>query len=236
VNVALFVPCYVDQLAPDVAWAALQVLERAGCRVSYDPEQTCCGQPFLNLGERAAAQRLARRHLERFSGVDAIVVPSGSCAATVRLRYAEIGVSDADGQSHLLARRTFELCEFLVNELGVTDLGARFPHRVALLASCHGLRDLALGTPSESVVEASPGPVERLLSSVRELELVRPEHPELSVRIGRDRLRALAETGAEFVTSTDSSCLVHLDGIRRREGFGPRPLHLAEILAGGEAA
>lgn len=244
-RVGLFIPCYVDQLAPDVGWATLAVLERVGCEVEYAPDQTCCGQPFLNLGATREAARLARAHLNRFRDVDAIVCPSGSCVSTVRLRYPEIGVV-GDPQTEPLRARTFELSEFLVNELGRSDVGAAFPHRVALLQSCHGLRDLGLGRPSEAPGPGAPGPVEQLLRCVEGLELVLPERPdeccgfggafsiefpELSARIGRDRLRQFDETRAAFVTATDSSCLLHLDGIRRRTGSGPRPLHLAEILA-----
>jgi len=265
-RVGLFVPCYVDQLAPAVAEATVAVLERAGCTVDYDPEQTCCGQPFSNLGMADEARRLARLHLERFARYDAIVAPSASCVATVRKHYGALGVGE-DPAGRRVRERTFELSEFLVRELGTTDLGARFPHRVALLASCHGLRELGLGIPSEVVRSADPprfprseptasgergaegalqvGPTERLLRQVADLDLVHPardeccgfggafsvELPEVSGRMGRARLADLAATGAAFVTATDVSCLFHLDGIRRREGSGPRAIHLAEILA-----
>ena len=246
-NVALFVPCYVDQLAPDVAWATLRVLERAGCTVSYDPEQACCGQPFLNRGARREAERLASGHLRRFGSAEAVVSPSASCVATVRHRYAELGVTE-NGPTE----RTYELGEFLVRVLGKTALGARFPYRVAVLQSCHGLRELGLGTPSEHAgAPAAPSPIEQLLRGVEDLTLVpaeRPDeccgfggafsvtHPTLSARMGRARLRAFADAGADYVTGTDVSCLLHLDGLRRREGFGPRAIHLAEILANGASS
>lgn len=246
-RVALFVPCYVDQLAPGAGLATLRVLERLGCRVHYDPDQTCCGQPFLNLGAAREAAALARRHLKRFAGYDAVVCPSASCVATVRRHYPELGLGVA-GDAAQQRARTFELGEFVVGELGRVDVGARFPHRVALLQSCHGLRELGIGRASEFVGgdAAAAGSTERLLRAVAGLELLLPERadeccgfggafsvefPELSGRMGRDRLRALAETGAEYVTGTDASCLLHLEGIRRREGFGPRAIHLAEILA-----
>jgi L-lactate dehydrogenase complex protein LldE len=248
VNVSLFIPCYVDQLAPDVAWATLRVLERAGCSVHYDPEQACCGQPFLNRGARAEARRLASRHLARFGAAEAVVSPSASCVATVRHRFAELGACGSDA-ARAQAERTFELGEFLVRVLGRTALGARFPYRVAVLPSCHGLRELGLGTPSEAAgAPAAPSPAERLLREVEGLALVsaeRPDeccgfggafsvtHPTLSGRMGRARLRAFADAGAEYVTGTDVSCLLHLEGLRRREGFGPRAIHLAEILANG---
>jgi L-lactate dehydrogenase complex protein LldE len=244
-RVGLFIPCYVDQLAPAVGLATVAVLERAGCEVDYDPDQTCCGQPFLNLGLAAEAAQLARRHLERFCRYDAVVCPSASCVATVRRHYEALEVGD-DAAGRRARERTFELSEFLAGELGMPPLGARFPHRVALLQSCHGLRELGLGHPSESTAPASMGATERVLRAVEGLELVfasRPdeccgfggafsvEFPEVSGRIGRARLADLAATGAEYVTATDASCLLHLDGIRRRQGSGPRAIHLAEILA-----
>lgn len=246
VDVALFVPCYVDQFAPGVARATLNVLRRAGCTVHYDAEQTCCGQPFLNAGAAREAGRLARRHLQRFAAAGAVVCPSASCVATVRLRYPEVGVGAAWPGTEQRAR-TFELSEFLVRELGCTDLSARFPHRVALLQSCHGLRGLGLARASESGPDAAPAlnSAETLLRAVAGLELCTParadeccgfggafsvKFPELSGRMGRARLQDFEQSGAEFITSTDASCLLHLDGIRRRTGHGPRPLHLAEIL------
>jgi L-lactate dehydrogenase complex protein LldE len=250
-RVGLFVPCYVDQLAPRVAEATVAVLERVGCQVAYDPDQTCCGQPFLNLGLASEAARLARAHLERFAAYDTIVCPSASCVATVRRHYAGIGAG-LDPGGRRVAERTFELGEFLVRERGVVDVGARFPYRVALLASCHGLRELGLGRPSEAAggdtPASEPGVTERLLRAVAGLELVFPsrdeccgfggafsvEAPEVSGRIGRARLADLAATGAEWIVGTDASCLLHLDGIRREGpggGRGPRPIHLAEVLA-----
>jgi L-lactate dehydrogenase complex protein LldE len=243
--VGLFIPCYVDQLAPAVGEATVAVLERAGCTVDYDPAQTCCGQPFWNLGLAAEATRLACAHLERFARHEAVVCPSASCVATVRRHYPSLGVG-TDAAGRRARERCFELTEFLVRELGCVELGARFPHKVALLASCHGLRELGLGHPSEAVGSASEvGPTERLLRAVEGLDLRTPsrdeccgfggafavEFPEVSGRIGRDKLADLAATGAEYVTATDSSCLLHLDGIRKRLGSGPKAIHVAEILA-----
>lgn len=247
-RVGLFVPCYVDQLAPEVAWATSRVLERAGCELSFDSRQTCCGQPLLNLGQTPEARRLAERHLSHFRDVDYVVSPSASCVATVRGRYGALGIGTS-GTPRRIRAHTFELAEFLVGVLGLTDIGARFPHRVALLQSCHGLRDLGLGRASELAGPGLPGPVEQLLRRVAELDLVFPERrdeccgfggafavefPEISTRIGRARLETLEATGAEYVTGTDSSCLFHLEGLRRRAGFGPRTLHLAEILDRGQ--
>jgi len=248
VRVALLIPCFVDQLAPQVGIASARLLERLGCEVSCAAQQTCCGQPFLSTGALREARRLAERQLHLLEGAEAVVCPSASCAATLRVRYPKLlGESVA---AERIAARTFELGEFIACYFGAVELGARFPHRVALLQSCHGLRDLGLGRPSESTAARQPpGSTEALLRRVADLELALPERdeccgfgglfavdfPELSARIGRDRLRALAATGAEYVTATDTTCLLHLDGLRRREGWGPRPIHLAEILASGLA-
>ena len=251
-EVGLFVPCYVDQLAPQVAWSTVRVLEHLGCRVHYDPDQTCCGQPFLNMGAAADAARVARSHLERFARYDSVVCPSGSCVATVRHRFPEIGVGEGGDDARQRAA-TFELAEFLVDELGQRDLGARFPHRVAVLQSCHGLRDLGLAPASEQ----GPGAPERrdavaeLLRAVEGLEIVTPERsddccgfggtfavkfPEVSTRMGRARMDDFAGCGAEYVTGTDASCLLHLEAVRAHAGAGPKPIHLAEILASGLGA
>lgn len=249
-RVGLFIPCYVDQLAPQVGVATLELLERIGCDVVYDPDQTCCGQPLLNLGAAREAAALARAQLDRYADCDAVVCPSGSCVSTVRNHYPELGVGE-DERGRARRARTYELSEFLVRTLGRVEVGARFPHRVALLESCHGLRELGLGRASElGPGDAGPGPVRELLGAVEGLELLHPERdeccgfggafsvkfPQVSARMGRARLEALARTGADWVTSTDASCLLHLDGLRQRAGSGPRTIHIAEILAGqGEA-
>ncbi|MFQ5513989.1 MAG: (Fe-S)-binding protein [Myxococcota bacterium] len=248
-TVALLVPCYVDLLAPQITLATRRVLERAGCRVRDDFGPGCCGQLHLNSGVRRDAARLARAQLESLAGADVVVSPSASCISTIRRRYTEL-LPRLREDAQRLCRSSFELGEFLVRELGCPRLGSRFPHRVALLESCHGLRELGLGTRHEGSGECETRVTEQVLRTVDALELLRPRRPEeccgfggsfsvklpeLSVRIGRSRLRALAETGAEFMTATDLSCLLHLDGLRRREGYGPRPIHLAEILASGLA-
>ncbi len=246
-DIGLFIPCYVDQLAPEVGWATVRILEHLGHRVHYDPEQTCCGQPFLNTGAAGDAARLARGHLARFARFDAIVCPSGSCVATVRHRFGELGFGEQGDEARQRAN-TFELGEYLVDRLGTPDLGARFPHRVALLQSCHGLRDLGLGPRSETGPDAEPvrNVVEQLLGTVSGLELVPSSRadeccgfggsfavkfPEVSTRMGRARLEDFS--AAEYVTGTDVSCLLHLAGVRAHTGTGPIPIHLAEILASG---
>jgi len=243
-RVALFVPCYVDQLFPRIAWATVEVLERHGCQVAFPDAQGCCGQPLVTAGDREGAARLARRFREVFAGAEHVVAPSASCVATVRRRHpallAAAGLSrDGDGA------RVRELCEFLVDVLGVERAPGRFPHRVGLHPSCHGLRELHLGTASE-VAQERRDPARMLLASLDGIELVAPgrpdeccgfggsfaaAEPEVSCRMGSDRVRAHRAAGAEIVTATDVSCLAHLDGVARRERAPLRALHVAEILA-----
>jgi L-lactate dehydrogenase complex protein LldE len=241
--VHLFVPCYVDQLYPHVAEATFKVLRQAGCDVRFDDRQTCCGQPMSNAGCGPDAAKLARRHLDVFRDTVS-VSPSASCVSQVRHHFHDLGLRLAPEDQRTM-KNTFELSEFLVNHLGVTEFGARFPHRVGLHASCHGLRELGLGSMSERRLPVVQSPAERLLANVAGLQMVRPTRPDeccgfggtfavaeagLSARMGQDRCADFASAGAAFVTATDMSCLMHLDGISARSG-GPRAVHLAEILA-----
>jgi L-lactate dehydrogenase complex protein LldE len=242
-DVQLFVPCYIDQLYPDVAMATATVLRKAGCGVQFDARQTCCGQPMANTGCAADAAALARRHLDLFRG-KTTVCPSGSCVSMVSHHYHDLGLSLSVEDEETMAR-TFDLATFLLEVLGVEDLGARFPHRVALHQSCHGLRELGQGSMSERGGPVVAGAAERLLRRVQGLELLMPERRDeccgfggtfavaekaLSARMGQDRCAQLGATGAEYMTGGDMSCLMHLDGVRKRSG-GPKAIHLAEILA-----
>ncbi len=242
-RVALFVPCYVDQLWPKVGLASVRVLEKLGAEVVFPEEQTCCGQPMANAGSADGAAPLARRFLEIFRGFDAVVCPSGSCTSMVRNHYEPYlaGVPGFDE----LKRRTFELCEFIVDVLGVRALDGRFAHRVGLHQSCHGLRELGLGTPSERLLPRS-SKVAELLSSLRGIELVPLSRADeccgfggtfavaeeaVSCLMGKDRIADHAGAGAEVVTGTDVSCLMHLDGLARREKVPLRFLHVAEVIS-----
>ncbi len=242
--VNLFIPCYIDQLYPRVGAATVAVLRRAGCEVRFDQRQTCCGQPMANSGCTEDAAHLAKRHLEIFAG-GTTVCPSGSCVSMVRNHYAHLPLSlgAADRET---CRRTFELSEFLVDVLKVEDLGAFFPHAVAVHQSCHGLRELGQGSMSERGGAKRPSPAARLLARVRGIQLTQPERPdeccgfggtfavaepELSTRMGEDRVRQLAATGASYMVANDMSCLMHLDGIASRQRLGCRAIHIAEILA-----
>jgi L-lactate dehydrogenase complex protein LldE len=243
-KVALFVPCYIDQLYPDVGFATLELLESQGVQVEVPAAQTCCGQPLTNKGAVAAARGLGASFEATFAPYDYIVCPSGSCTAALH-RHAEWLGSPAGGA----AQRAIELCQFLTEVVGESRPFRPFPHRVALHQSCHALRDLGLGAPSELGAGAGrrENPARRLLEAVPELTLVDPERsdeccgfggsfcvvePAVSTRMGADRVSDFERAGAEVVTSADMSCLMHLSGIMRRRQRPIVALHIAQVLIG----
>jgi L-lactate dehydrogenase complex protein LldE len=242
-RIALFVPCYVDQLKPEVGIAALDVLEALGFQTVYPETQTCCGQPFLSAGEQGRARALGEHYIKTFADYDEIVALSGSCAATMRLQLPRLV---AGSEAEDVAARTFEFGEFLVAHGAASMPLGRFPHRVGLHASCHALRDLRLGTPSETREAERPDPTRMLLSAVDDLELVdlsrrdeccgfgglfSVEEEAVSCRMGLDRLADHRGAGAEVIASSDISCLLHLDGLAQKNGFSFRTMHIAELLA-----
>jgi L-lactate dehydrogenase complex protein LldE len=243
-RIALFVPCYVDQLKPEVGLAALDVFDALGHEAVFYPEdQTCCGQPFLTAGEVGRARSLGRHYIDVFEDFDEIVTLSGSCAATVR-RQLPLLVPGSRAED--VAGRTREFCEFLVEHGAASRSLGRFPKRVGLHASCHALRDLRLGTASESRAPARIDPARTLLSSIEGLELVdlvrrdeccgfgglfSIEEEAVSCRMGLDRLADHQGARAEVITSMDISCLLQLEGLAARNGFNFRMMHIAELLA-----
>lgn len=240
-TVGLFVPCYIDQLYPRVAVATLRVLERLGCEVGYPREQTCCGQPMANAGYARAGTGAMRNFVRCFAGYDYIVAPSASCVAHVREHYDTLDQTEAVRH---VRDRTYELCQFLTEVLEARDLGASFPRRVGFHPGCHGLRLLGLARPSE--LQAPPfDHVRDLLAGVDGIELIELDRPDeccgfggtfavteeaVSVKMGRDRVRDHLDHGAEVITSTDMSCLMHLEGLIRRHALPVRVVHVAEIL------
>lgn len=242
-TVGLFVPCYIDQLYPEVAVATLRLLEKVGCDVVYPAEQTCCGQPMANAGFERDGVGAARLFVRNFAECDYVVAPSGSCVMHVREHYDVLEQTDAVRH---VRERTFELCQFLTDVVQVDRLEASFPHRVGLHASCHGLRGLHLARPSE--IQAPPfDKVRALLEMVDGIELVELDRPDeccgfggtfavteeaVSVRMGRDRLRDHLMHRAEVITGTDMSCLMHLGGLAKRQWLPVRVMHVAEILNG----
>ncbi|CAM3902792.1 (Fe-S)-binding protein [Nocardiopsis rhodophaea] len=239
-RIALFVTCLNDTLFPDTGRAVVRLLERLGHEVVFPESQTCCGQMHYNTGYRRDAQKLAVRFVETFDDADVVLAPSGSCAAMVRDNYPRLGASGSrlERAATALAPRVYDLAELLVDVLGVTDVGAYFPHTVTYHPTCHGLRLLGLGERPYA-----------LLRDVRGLELVDlPEareccgfggtfavkNPDVSAAMGADKARNVAATGAEVLCAVDNSCLMHIGGTLDRQRAGVKVVHLAEILASTE--
>ena len=245
-RVALFVPCYVDQLYPRVAMATLELLERLGVEVEFPAAQTCCGQPMLNSGCDTDAAPLAERFLEIFSPYDYVVCPSGSCVSMVKNHYDHLVGEDARFQA--LRTKVFELCEFLVDVLKIESLPGQFPHKVGLHASCHGLRELRLASDSELNMPAfdKPRQLLHMLDGIEFTTLRRKDEccgfggtfaiaeEAVSCTMGRDRIEDHLQAGTEVLTAGDMSCLMHLAGIIRRDQRSIHVMHIAEILAGYE--
>jgi L-lactate dehydrogenase complex protein LldE len=243
-RVALFVACYNDTLFPETGKAVVRVLERLGHTVEFPADQTCCGQMHYNTGYQAEAMPLLERFVAQFKHAEVVVVPSSSCVAMMRDHYPkmalEIGKPGLIAELEKLLPRVFEFSEFLTKRLGLEDVGAYYPHRVTYHASCHGLRNLMLGD----------GPV-RLLKAVRGIDLVEIEgleqccgfggtfavkNAEVSIAMLAEKTAAVLNTKAEACTACDNSCLMHIQGALHRQRTGVKTLHLAEILAGEEAA
>jgi L-lactate dehydrogenase complex protein LldE len=236
VRVALFVTCLADTLFPDVGRATVAVLERLGHEVAFPERQTCCGQAHINTGYRRQAVKLVRHHVETFEPYDAIVAPSGSCVGSVRHQHPAVAdTDDLKERAKAVAAKTFELSEFLVDVLGVEDVGAAYPHRVTYHPTCHSLRMLRVGDR----------PL-RLLRHVRGIDLVElpdadqccgfggtfaVKNADTSTAMLADKMRNALSTRAEIVTAGDSSCLMHIGGGLSRLRTGVRTVHLAEILA-----
>ncbi|MFI1970870.1 Fe-S oxidoreductase [Streptomyces cinnamoneus] len=246
-RVGLFVTCVNDTLYPGTGRAVVALLERLGVRVDFPAAQSCCGQPLFNTGYRHRAEPLVLRQAAAFRDHDYVVTPSASCAAMIRDAYPRIAArAAAEGRaSSALAEaadhaapRTYELTEFLVDVLGVTDVGARFPHTVTYHPTCHGLRALGLGDRPRRLLEQVGGLELRELEGAEECcgfgGTFCVKNPAVSAAMGADKARAVTATGAEVVCAVDNSCLMHLGGVLSRQGSPVRPLHLAEILAATE--
>ncbi len=235
-RVALFVPCFMDVFAPRAAMAAARVLRRLGHEVAYPEGQTCCGQPALNAGRFADAACLARRLLEVLAAgePEAVVSPSGSCVAALRVEGPR-----QTGLSHRILSRLFEFSEFLTGVLGVTDVGASFPGTVAWHDGCHALRTLGVRDGPRRLLAAVRGLTLRELPAPAECcgfgGVFAVKYAGTSAGIAARKADAVAATGASYVASTESSCLLQIEGVLRRRGSRVRALHLAEILAGGGA-
>ena len=243
-KIGLFIPCYVDALYPEVGLSTYKLLKSLGLDVEYPERQTCCGQPMGNAGFEHMAKPLARKFDELFAGYDYVVAPSASCAAYVRFFHPNL----MKEQTCEAAGKTTDLVEFLHDILQVKSLPAKFPHKVSVHNSCHGVRELGLSSPSECHVPKFNKIID-LLNLVEGIEVVEPERPDeccgfggmfsveetaVSTRMGLEKVRRHMETGAEFITGPDSSCLMHMQGVARKQGITDiQFIHVAQILSSG---
>jgi L-lactate dehydrogenase complex protein LldE len=237
-NVQLFVPCFVDQLYPDVAFSMVKVLEKIGCTVRYNANQTCCGQPAFNAGFWGEAKDVCKKFIADFSGVDYVVAPSASCVGFVRNYYGKLfDNSSVHNDVKDLAARTFEFSEFLTKVLDIDDVGATLEGKATYHDSCAGLRECNI----------KEGP-RRLLSKVKGLELVEMNDVEtccgfggtfavkfepISIAMGDQKITNATATGADYLISTDMSCLMHIDGCIKHQHKDLKVMHLADVLASG---
>ena len=240
---SLFITCYNDTLFPETGRAVVTLLERLGVSLDFHPGQTCCGQMHANTGFRPEAFSQATRFVHLYSEAEWVVVPSSSCVAMIRDQYPalfeELGNEELRRDFQALLPRIYELSEFLVDKLGVEDVGAYFPHRVTYHASCHGLRAIHLGDRPF-----------RLLAKVRGLELAplpnldrccgfggtfSVKNAEVSSAMLSVKLQDVLSTRAEYCTALDNSCLMHLGGAMHRQFAGMKTLHMAQILASTES-
>ena len=239
-KIGLFIPCYVDTLYPEVGVSTFRLLKSLGLDVDYPERQTCCGQPMGNAGFEHMAVPLAEKFDQLFAPYDYVVAPSASCAAYVRCFHPNL----LKGHRCETANKTMDLVEFLHDVVKVTSLPARFPHKVSVHNSCHGVRELGLSSPSERNIPPY-NKVRDLLRLVEGIEVVEPERPDeccgfggmfsieeqaVSRRMGIDKVKRHIATGAEYVTGPDSSCLMHMQGIAEKEQLPIRFIHIAQIL------
>jgi len=234
--VALFIPCYIDQFYPEVAEATARLLERHGVPVVYPREQTCCGQPAFNSGYWDEARRVVRHFCDVFAEHRWIVSPSGSCTAMCRVFFGHV---DPDERIGAVGRRVFELTEFLVEILGVTDTGATFPHKVALHNGCHTRRELGVVEPPLTLLRSVQGLDYRELPDVEDCcgfgGTFSVKMAGLSLSMGQTKVENIVRSGADVVASPDASCLMHIGGMLQRNSDTKhiQVKHIAEILDAG---
>ena len=240
-TVGLFIPCYVNQFYPYAAIATLQLLQKTGVNVAYPPRQTCCGQPMANSGYEYLTEACNDLFIENFSAFDYVVAPSASCVLHIK---DHLHSQKNNEQATLLRNKIYELVEFMTDILTVEKLDAHFPHKVGIHHSCHGLRGLHLSQMSELVAPQFSKP-QYLLNMVQGLELITLDRQDeccgfggtfciteeaVSVKMGKDRVNDHIKNGAEYITSSDLSCLMHLEGILHRNKSAVKIIHIAEIL------
>ncbi|MGM0519504.1 MAG: (Fe-S)-binding protein [Campylobacterota bacterium] len=245
-KIGLFIPCFMNELYPEVCKATYKILKMQGLDIEYPLEQTCCGQPMSNAGCSKDTQTLANNFVKTFKKYDYIVAPSGSCVSTVKEHYAEF--FDNNNDYNKVKASIYEVCEFLHDVIGLDKLktDASFPHKVGLHNSCHGHRVLKLGTPSELNVPYN-SKLENILNSVKDIKLVdlkredeccgfggtfSVDEEDVSVAMGKDRIKDHLNSNATIITGADMSCLMHMEGLINRNSYPVKVMHIAQILAG----
>ena len=243
-KIGLFIPCYVDALYPEVGVATYKLLKSLGLDVAYPLDQTCCGQPMANAGFENMAGKIADSFDEKFAGFDYVVAPSASCAAFVKLYHPRL----AKGHHECLtSKKIMDVVEFIHDVVKPSSLQASFPHVVSVHNSCHGVRELGLSSPSERNVPQFNKIIDLLRMvdgiTIREPErkdeccgfggMFSVEEPDVSTRMGEDKIARHMATGAEYITGPDSSCLMHMQGIARKENKPIKFIHVVQILAAG---
>lgn len=238
-DVQLFIPCFIDQLYPETGFNTLKVLEKAGCRVHYNPNQTCCGQPAFNSGYWDEAGALAEKFLNDFNVQTPVVSPSASCTGYIIHHYDKVLKNKPEYlEKHLaIKNQIFELSDFLVNKLGIDNLGATFNHKVTFHDSCSALREYG--------IKEEP---RRLLRNVKGLELIEMnecetccgfggtfavKNPDISAAMAEKKVLNALETGAEYIISTEASCLMNINGFIKKHKLAVKGIHLADVLASG---
>ncbi len=237
-NVQLFIPCFVDQLYPDTAFNMIKVLEKAGCTVSYNTSQTCCGQPAFNAGFWDEAKVVCSKFLKDFKGSDYIVAPSASCVGFIRNYYNRLFEnSSLHHDAADIGKRTFEFSEFMINHLNVENVGAVLKGKATYHDSCAALRECKIKTEPR-----------KLLARVKGLEITEMNDVEtccgfggtfavkfeaISIAMGEQKVENALATGAQYLISTDHSCLMHLQGYINHKGYNLKTMHLADVLANG---
>lgn len=239
-QVELFIPCFIDQFYPETAQNTVRVLEKAGCSVFYNPEQTCCGQPAFNSGYWKEARIVAEKFLHDFSGEKLIVSPSASCTGFVKNYYQNLFIDDLAllKQSEKISENIFELTDFLVNKLQINDLNAGFPHKVTFHDSCAGLREYGIKNEPR-----------KLLEHVKGLELLEMKNTNtccgfggtfaakfhhISTAMTEQKVENALETGAEYIVSTEASCLMNIESYIKKQKLPIKTIHLADVLASGK--
>lgn len=240
-KIGLFIPCYVDQLYPEIAVATYKLLRKFDCEIEYPKEQTCCGQPLFNSGCHEECKPLAKKFIFLFEKYEYIVAPSGSCISMVKHNYKKLGFNTQE-----IENKCYELVEFLHDILKVDSLDSNFQSKIGLHNSCHAHRELKLASNSEHNIKPF-SKIKALLNLVNGIEIIEParvdeccgfggtfalNEPDVSTAMGKDRISEHLENNVEYITGVDISCLMHMQGLIDREKLPIKTIHIAQVLLG----